>query len=56
MEILYIAKRLNLEIIEVPVKWNNVKDSKVKLKKDILRTLWELFKIKMYIWKGYYNA
>lgn len=42
-EILYLAKRANLSIAEVPVNWTNVPGSKVNLALDSLKMLRDLF-------------
>jgi dolichyl-phosphate beta-glucosyltransferase len=46
VEVLYIAKRLNYKIKEVPVRWSNSKDSKLSILKDPIIMIIELFKIK----------
>lgn len=53
-EILYLAKKMNFEIIEVPIVWKNDKSSKVRLFRDILNSLKGLFRIHIYSKKGYY--
>lgn len=45
-EVLYLAKKMNLEIIEVPVLWKNDPLTKVNLIKDLPETLKDLFKIR----------
>ena len=44
-EILFLAKRYNFSVLELPVVWTNNPDSKVKTF-DYLATLLELFKVK----------
>lgn len=46
VEILYLAEKLGLKVKEVPVTWNNSKDSKVRIIKDSLRMLLSLIEIK----------
>lgn len=46
VEVLYIAKRLNYKIKEVPVRWLNSQDSKLSIVKDPLKMIIELFKIR----------
>lgn len=46
VEILYIAEKLGLKVKEVPVTWNNSKDSKVRIIKDSFKMLLSLIKIK----------
>lgn len=45
VEILLIAKKYNLRVFEVPVRWYNDQNTRVKLHKDILRSLTDIFKI-----------
>lgn len=45
-EILYLAKKLNYKITEVPIVWGNNTQSKVSIIKDILRSLKDLWIIK----------
>lgn len=46
VEILFIAERFGLKIIEIPVKWHDNKDSRVNIFKDPLKMFLCLFKIK----------
>ena len=46
VEILYIAKKLGFNVIEVPIKWQNNRDSKVNIFKDSLKMFLCLFQIK----------
>lgn len=46
VEILYLAKRLNLKVKEVPVKFINCNESKVKIVKDSIKMFISLLKIK----------
>jgi len=46
VEILYIAEKLGLKVKEVPVTWNNTKDSKVRVIQDSFKMLLSLIKIK----------
>ena len=47
-EILFLAKKLGLTLMEVPVVWENNPQSKVSLTKDILRSLKDLWIIKLH--------
>ena len=53
-EILYLAHRRGLRIVEVPISWKNDEKTKVNLGKDILRSFWELLLIRWYSLKGNY--
>jgi dolichyl-phosphate beta-glucosyltransferase len=46
VEILYIAKKHGLRIMETPVEWRNAPGTKVKFLKDSIKMAAELFKIK----------
>ena len=54
-EVLVLAKRLGYKIKEVPVTWNNSGESKVGLK-SYLYTLWDLIRIKWYLWNNRYKT
>lgn len=53
-EILYVADRLGFKIKEVPVKWNNPGESKVKLS-GYVSTFRELLKVRRNAFTGRYN-
>jgi dolichyl-phosphate beta-glucosyltransferase len=46
MEILFLARRLDIPIAEVPVLWFNSPESKVSLFHDALPTLWDLVRLR----------
>jgi dolichyl-phosphate beta-glucosyltransferase len=46
VEILYIAQKLGLSIVEVPVNWVNQEGSKVHIIPDSLRMLWDILRIR----------
>ncbi len=45
-EVLFLAKKYKFTIKEIPVEWENEENSKVDLKKDIIKSLGEIFKIR----------
>lgn len=45
-EILFLAKKLGYNVIEIPVSWYNNPATKVDLKKDIIASFIELIKIR----------
>lgn len=47
-EILFLAKKAHLSMQEIPVIWSNDERTTVKLSSAIIRTLWELLKIRFY--------
>lgn len=46
-EILFICKKLKVNFAQAPVHWSDVRGSKVSLRKDILRSLGGLIKIRL---------
>ena len=46
VEILYLARRRGLAIAEVPVIWINSPESKVRVVRDALQTLWDVLRIR----------
>ena len=54
-EILFIAARKGFSIKEVPVIWSDSVDSKVRLWRDVLRSAFDLIKIRFNSLLGYYG-
>lgn len=54
-EVLFIANKLGFFIKEIPVKWTHYTGSKVKLADAVIKTLFELLKIKINDWQGKYD-
>lgn len=46
VEILYLAQRGGLAVAEVPVLWFNSPESKVRLVRDAIQTLWDVLRIR----------
>ena len=46
VEVLYLARRRGLAIAEVPVLWFNSPESKVRVVRDALQTLWDVLRIR----------
>ena len=46
IEVVLLAKKLNNEIIELPIKWVHKNDSKINLIKDSINMFFALIKIK----------
>src|SRR5262249_868174 len=46
VEILYLARRRGLSIAEVPVLWFNSPESKVRVVRDAIQTLWDVLRIR----------
>ena len=53
-EILFIARRMGYRLKEVPVVWADDAATKVRLAADALRSLTELFQIRLGAWRGWY--
>lgn len=54
-EVLFICKKNNIQLIQVPVSWSDVEGSKVTLIKDIFSSLNGLLKIRFNNLRGKYN-
>lgn len=54
MEHLMYAQKLGFKIREVPIEWSHESGSRVRLFRDVLFTLWELFLIKLRTLLGSY--
>lgn len=54
-EILFLAKKLKIKYAQAPVSWSDVRGSQVRLKKDILRSLTGLLKIRLNDFQGKYS-
>ncbi len=48
VEILYLAKKMNFSIVEIPVKWNYVETRRVNPIKDSIDGLIDMLKIRLY--------
>lgn len=46
-EILYLAKRKNYSVVEIPVRWRDDRRTKVKLWRDVFTSFFELLKIRL---------
>lgn len=47
VEILLIANKLGYRVVEVPVRWDNSPDSRVRVLRDSLRMLFDVFRIRI---------
>lgn len=54
-EILFLARKLGFEIVEIPVVWNNDGATRVRLWKDIPRSFFDLFLIRFLSLVGKYD-
>jgi dolichyl-phosphate beta-glucosyltransferase len=54
-EILFIARKRGLVVRDVPVRWMNRADSRVRLLSDSCRMLCDLFRIRANDWQGRYD-
>ncbi|MCS6803551.1 MAG: glycosyltransferase family 2 protein [Acidobacteriota bacterium] len=55
VEVLFMAKRLGLRTVEMPVVWNHVEGSRVRMVRDSLKMAAELLKIRWYDLMGVYD-
>jgi hypothetical protein len=53
-EILFIAQRRGLKVVEVPVRWSHDRDTKVKFLRDGMAMLCDLCIIRQNAWRGVY--
>ena len=54
-EMLAIAKAHRLKVAEVPIRWTDQRETKVRLLKDSLGSFWELIRIRLYAVSGGYR-
>lgn len=45
VEILYLARKFNFKISEIPINWNNIPGSKVNLLKDSIQMLYDVLRV-----------
>ncbi len=55
VEALFIARRLGLKTVEVPVRWNHVEGTKVSMIRDSLNMFLDLVRIRWYDLRGVYR-
>jgi dolichyl-phosphate beta-glucosyltransferase len=55
VELLYLASRLGLRILELPVRWRHVPDSRVSLVTDSVRMFLDICRIRLNHWRGAYG-
>ena len=55
-EILFICKKLKIQLAQAPVVWSDVRGTKVSLGKDVLRSLFSLIKIRLNGLQGKYSS
>lgn len=54
VELLYLAKKYGLKIVEVPVEWNYVDTERVQVVKDALAAIYDMIRIRVNDFKGKY--
>jgi len=55
-EVLYLAQRkFNLHLTQVPIEWRNSSDSKVHILRDLVMSMLDLIKIRLYDFRGFYK-
>lgn len=55
-EMLYVGHRLGLRVVEVPVRWRDQSGTKVDLRRDVVRSLVGLARIRANALRGRYDA
>lgn len=55
VEVLFLARKLNYRVREVPVRWFHVSGSKVNPVKDSLRMIGDITKVRLNDWRGKYK-
>ena len=55
IELLSLAQLCGFHIREIPVRWLNSPNSRLRPVRDAFQTLFDLIRIKMYIWRGVYR-
>lgn len=55
VELLYLARKFGLRILEMPVTWNHVGDSRVSLVGDAGAMFIELIRVRINDWRGRYG-
>jgi dolichyl-phosphate beta-glucosyltransferase len=53
-EMLFVGGRLGLQLVEVPVRWRDQAGTKVDLRRDVLRSLAGLLRMRTNAWRGRY--
>ena len=56
VEILYLARKLNLPVREVPVRWFNAPGSSISPLRDSILMLIDIFRVKFYALGGAYSS
>jgi glycosyltransferase involved in cell wall biosynthesis len=54
-ELLFLARRLHLRTVEVPVAWAHDQRSKINPLFDGMKMAWEILRIRWYAWSGKYR-
>lgn len=55
VEVLFIARKLGFNIVEVPVRWSHSEGTKVSMLRDSLNMFLDLARIRRFQWKGLYR-
>lgn len=55
LELLYVASKMSLKIIEVPVLWRHVETKNVHFLNDTIQSLKDIIRIRLNDMKGFYN-
>ncbi len=55
VELLYIAKKLNYKIVEVPIHWHHIETQRLSPVRDSIRMAWDVVKIRWHDLLGEYH-
>jgi glycosyltransferase involved in cell wall biosynthesis len=55
IELLYVARRRDYRILEIPIHWYHFSDSKVNALRDAVRMIQDIFRIHANAWRGTYG-
>ena len=56
VEDLYLARKFGFSVAEVPVRWNHVPETKVRMLADSVGMLTDLLRIRWWDWSGKYDS
>ena len=54
-EVLFLARRLNFEVAEIPVQWGHDDRSKIHPLRDGFSILWDMLRVRYYAFSGQYG-
>lgn len=55
VEVLYLARKLGLKTVEVPVRWNHAEGTRVSMLRDSVDMFLDLLRVRWWWWRGLYR-